>query len=95
MLAAVARAGLELDDIDLILPHNVNTVSWKRLCQAMGVPVARVLLDNVPVTGHSFCADAFINYRTAAERGRLHPGRKYLIAAVGSGATFSAMVFEH
>jgi 3-oxoacyl-[acyl-carrier-protein] synthase III len=95
MLAAVAQAGLRIDEISLILPHNVNVVSWQRLCRRIGFPVDRALLDNVPVTGHAFCADLFINYTTAAERGLLRPGDRYLIAAAGLGATFSAMVFEH
>jgi 3-oxoacyl-[acyl-carrier-protein] synthase-3 len=95
ILAAVDRAGLRLDEISLILPHNVNAVSWRRLCRRIGYPIERVLLDNVPVTGHSFAADAFINYRTAAERDLLCPGSPYLIAAAGLGATFSAMVFQH
>lgn len=95
LLAAVNRAGMRLADIDLVLPHNVNTVSWIRLSRALGLPVDKVLLDNVAVSGHSFCADAFINYVTALRLGRLRPGDRYLVAAVGSGATFSAMVFEH
>ena len=47
MLAAVARAGLALDDIALVLPHNVNLISWQRLCRRIGLPAARVVLDNV------------------------------------------------
>lgn len=94
---AVDRAGLGLDDIALVLPHNVNTVSWRRLARVLGVPIDRVLLDNVAVAGHVFCADAFLNYRTAVDRGLLRPGDRYLVAAAGAarGATFSAMVFEH
>jgi 3-oxoacyl-[acyl-carrier-protein] synthase-3 len=95
IMAATAQAGLRLDEISLILPHNVNVVSWHRMCRRIGFPEDRVLLDNVPVTGHAFCADLFINYRTAAERGLLRPGDHYLVAAAGAGATFSAMVFEH
>lgn len=95
ILDAVARAGLALSDIDLVLPHNVNTVSWRRLCRRLGYPAERVVLDNVAVTGHSFCADALVNYRTAVDQGRLRPGDRYLMVAVGSGATFTAMVFEH
>jgi 3-oxoacyl-[acyl-carrier-protein] synthase III len=95
--AAVSQAGCTLDDISLILPHNVNTVSWRQLCRATGFPLARVLLDNVPAAGHSFCADPFINYRTAMLRGLLRRGDRFVIAAAGagSGATYSAMVFEH
>jgi 3-oxoacyl-[acyl-carrier-protein] synthase-3 len=86
---------MTLNDISLILPHNVNTVSWRRLCRQLGYPIDRVVLDNVPLTGHSYAADGFINYRTAVDRGLLKPGDRYLVAAAGLGATFSAMVFEH
>jgi 3-oxoacyl-[acyl-carrier-protein] synthase-3 len=95
--AAAAGAGLRLDDVSLILPHNVNLVSWRRVCRKLNFPLAKVLLDNVPSVGHGFCADAFINYRTAAARGLLRAGDRYVIAAAGAalGATFSAMVFQH
>ncbi|WP_432840565.1 3-oxoacyl-[acyl-carrier-protein] synthase III C-terminal domain-containing protein [Dactylosporangium sp. CA-092794] len=95
--AAVAEAGLALADIAVILPHNVNTVAWKRTCTRIGFPLDRVLLDHVADYGHVFCADAFINHRTAVERGLLRPGDRYVVAAAGAGrgATFSAMVFEH
>jgi 3-oxoacyl-[acyl-carrier-protein] synthase-3 len=95
MSTAADQAGVTMGDLTLILPHNVNTLSWQRLCRRIGFPVSRVLLDNVPVTGHAFCADLFINYVTAVERGLLRPGDRYLIAAAGFGATFSAMVVEH
>ena len=93
--AAVGKAGLTLSDISLILPHNVNVASWRRLGRATGFPPDRILLDNVPVTGHAFGADAFINYQTALQRGLLRRGEAYLLAAAGLGATYSAMVFEH
>ncbi|MDQ2586709.1 3-oxoacyl-[acyl-carrier-protein] synthase III C-terminal domain-containing protein [Saccharothrix yanglingensis] len=94
---AVAEAGLALDDLDLVLPHNVNVVTWQRLCLLLDFPVRRVLLSNVAENGHLFCADAFVNYRTARERGLLREGGHYLVATVGAGAgaTFSAMVFQH
>jgi 3-oxoacyl-[acyl-carrier-protein] synthase-3 len=97
LLAAVDQAGLKLSEIDVVLPHNVNTLVWRRLCRRIGFPVERVVLDNVPKVGHTFCADAFVNYQTARERGLLRPGSRYVAAVGGAGlgATFSAMVFEH
>ena len=95
LLAAVEQAGLRLAEISLILPHNVNGVSWRRVCRRIGFPIERVVLENMPHTGHCFAADTFINYRTAADRGLLHPGEHYLMAAAGLGAIFSAMVFTH
>ncbi|MPZ82079.1 MAG: 3-oxoacyl-ACP synthase [Actinophytocola sp.] len=95
ILAAVKRADLTLDEIGLILPHNVNVVSWRRICHRLGIPVDRVLLDNVALVGHTPSADTFINYATAREQRRLEPGGRYLVAAAGFGAVFSAMIFEH
>ncbi|MGH3277375.1 MAG: 3-oxoacyl-[acyl-carrier-protein] synthase III C-terminal domain-containing protein, partial [Streptosporangiaceae bacterium] len=94
---ALAQAGLTLRDIRIILPHNVNVVTWQRMCLLLKFPLDRVLLDNIPAGGHVFCADLFANYQTACERGLLRPGDRYLAAAVGAGggATFAAMVFEH
>ncbi|MEE3918898.1 3-oxoacyl-[acyl-carrier-protein] synthase III C-terminal domain-containing protein [Micromonospora sp. BRA006-A] len=95
ILAAVARAGITVADLDVVLPHNVNRVSWVRVARKVGIPVERLFLDNMPVTGHCFCADSFLNYVAARELGRLRPGDRYLMAAVGLGSTFAAAVFEH
>lgn len=94
---ALEQSGLALADLALILPHNVNLVTWQRMCRLIGFPPERVLLDNIAGNGHVFCADAFLNYRTARERGLLAGGDRYLVATVGAGhgATFAAMVFQH
>jgi 3-oxoacyl-[acyl-carrier-protein] synthase-3 len=95
ILAAVERAGITMADVRVILPHNVNLLSWKRMSKRLSFPVDRIVLDNVAVTGHNFSADAFINYDTAIRRGLLDAGEPYLLAAAGLGATFSAMVLQH
>ena len=97
MRRALDEAGLALGDIRVVLPHNVNMVTWQRMCTLLKFPADRVVLDNIAATGHVFCADVFVNYKTACERGLLQPGDRYLAAAVGAGggATFAAMVFEH
>lgn len=95
--AALDRAGLAVGELALVLPHNVNVALWQRVCRRLGLPPDRVLLENIPLAGHTFCADAFLNYRTARERGLLRRGDHYLVTAAGSarGTTFSAMVFRH
>jgi len=93
--AATARAGLRPDELRLILPHNINVRSWRKVCRRLDLPPEMVLLDNVPLIGHTFAADSFLNYRTAVDDGLLAPGDHYLIASAGYGAIFSAMVLEH
>ncbi|MEU8180117.1 3-oxoacyl-[acyl-carrier-protein] synthase III C-terminal domain-containing protein [Micromonospora sp. NPDC049044] len=93
--AALDDAAVTVDDIALLLPHNVNRVAWIGLAAGLGLPLERVFLDNVPRTGHCFGADPFLNHWTVAAQGLLRPGDKYVMTSVGLGATFSAMVFEH
>ncbi|MFG1810075.1 3-oxoacyl-[acyl-carrier-protein] synthase III C-terminal domain-containing protein [Streptomyces sp. NPDC049040] len=95
--AAADRAGLAMKEVGTILPHNVNRVAWHQVCRTLDYPRERVVLDNVAGTGHVFCADGFINYRTARARGLLRQGEPYVMAAAGAGrgATFSALVFAH
>ncbi|GHJ48864.1 3-oxoacyl-ACP synthase [Catellatospora sp. TT07R-123] len=92
---AAAAAGLTLADLRLVLPHNVNRISWTRLGRLLDLPLDRLMLDNIARTGHCFCADPFINYVRALELGLLRPGDHYLMASVGLGATFSAMLLRH
>jgi 3-oxoacyl-[acyl-carrier-protein] synthase III len=93
--AALAEAGLRAEDLTLVLPHNVNRVSWIRAGETLGVQRSKIFLGNVASTGHCFCADPFLNYRTVTGLGLLNPGDYYLMVSVGLGSTFSAMAFQH
>ncbi len=94
--AALDRAALPLTAVSALLPHNVNAPIWRQVCRILDFPLERVVLDNLASYGHVFCADAFINYRTAVQRELLRPGDHYVMAAgAGRGAAFAAMVFEH
>jgi 3-oxoacyl-[acyl-carrier-protein] synthase-3 len=92
---AAERAGLGVNELRLILPHNVNVRSWRKVARQLGLPPTAVLLDNVPLIGHTFAADPFLNYRTAVDSGMLRAGDRYLMASAAYGAIFSAMVLEH
>ncbi|MEU6990917.1 3-oxoacyl-[acyl-carrier-protein] synthase III C-terminal domain-containing protein [Streptomyces sp. NPDC046465] len=94
--SAVARAGLTVGDIDLILPHNVNRLSWMPVLKELGMRgTDRLFTENIAEIGHCFGADPFLNHLSARAAGRLIPGSRYVMTAVGLGATFSAMAFEH
>jgi 3-oxoacyl-[acyl-carrier-protein] synthase III len=92
---AVRQANLGWDDIQLVLPHNVNRVSWVQVAKLLGLPLDRIYLDLVPAYGHCFAADPFLNYLKARDAGRLASGRPYLMVAAGLGAVASAMVLCH
>ncbi|MEU0128137.1 MULTISPECIES: ketoacyl-ACP synthase III family protein [unclassified Streptomyces] len=92
MLDAIDAAGLGLDEIDLVLPHNVNRYSWTTTARRLGLPLDRIYLENVPKTGHCFCADPFMNLSTARAEGVVRPGANVLMVSAGQGGTFAAAV---
>ncbi|EHN75367.1 3-oxoacyl-ACP synthase III family protein [Streptomyces coelicoflavus] len=92
---AAREAGLALDDIDLVIPHNVNMLAWRNTIGELGIPTDRVFLENIPRYSHCFAADPFVNYATLRDTGRLVTGRHYLMAGVGAGATFTALALTH
>ncbi|MEU2428951.1 3-oxoacyl-[acyl-carrier-protein] synthase III C-terminal domain-containing protein [Streptomyces sp. NPDC007861] len=92
---AVEEAGVTLDGIDLVIPHNVNKLAWRQTIKELGVAPEKVFLDNIPRYSHTFASDVFVNYTTLRDDGRLVDGAHYLLVSVGLGATFGAMVITH
>jgi 3-oxoacyl-[acyl-carrier-protein] synthase-3 len=95
ILAAVAAAGLGFDDIDKVVPHNVNMLAWRQTIKELDSVPAKFFLDNIPRLSHSYTSDVFVNYTTMRDAGLLVDGGRYVLAAVGLGATFGAMVITH
>nr|WP_042193693.1 ketoacyl-ACP synthase III family protein [Kibdelosporangium sp. MJ126-NF4]CEL20852.1 3-oxoacyl-[acyl-carrier-protein] synthase, KASIII [Kibdelosporangium sp. MJ126-NF4]CTQ98343.1 3-oxoacyl-[acyl-carrier-protein] synthase, KASIII (EC 2.3.1.41) [Kibdelosporangium sp. MJ126-NF4] len=95
VLSAVSSAGLTLADIALVVPHNVNLSSWRRVIELLGVGTDDVFLDNIAEYSHCFCSDPFLNYTHLRDQGRLERGGHYVLTAVGLGATYAAMVLRH
>lgn len=92
---AVAAAGMAFSDIALVIPHNVNTVSWRQTIKEMGADPGRFFLENIPRHSHCYSSDVFLNYTTLRDAGRLADGAHYALVSVGLGATFGAMVITH
>jgi 3-oxoacyl-[acyl-carrier-protein] synthase III len=94
MREAADAAGCDPADISLVLPHNVNRLSWGRISRKAGIPAARVYLDNLPKFGHCYSSDPFINLMTARSSGLVKPGELVMLATAGMGAAFAATVLE-
>jgi 3-oxoacyl-[acyl-carrier-protein] synthase III len=95
MRRALAESGLTWDDIKLVLPHNVNLFSWKRVAAHAGIPIGLIYLEQVPETAHCFGADIFLNFDAAQRQGRFAAGDKLMLVTVGLGALFAAAVIEY
>jgi 3-oxoacyl-[acyl-carrier-protein] synthase-3 len=92
-VAAVERAGLALDDIDLFVYHQANGRILKSVAEKLDLPVERVA-DYVGETGNTSAASVPLTLSLLREDGRMRPGQKLLLGAVGAGFTWGAGVVE-
>lgn len=92
--AALADAGLRQEQADLLLPHQNNELFWNAFCTATGYPRDRVHLDLLGELGHNYGNDALIALDHADRTGRLRPGQRCVLTAIGQGAYFHALVLQ-
>nr|WP_316654785.1 3-oxoacyl-[acyl-carrier-protein] synthase III C-terminal domain-containing protein [uncultured Gellertiella sp.] len=85
--AALNQFSLSANDLDLILPHNVNTISWVALARRLGFPLGKLFLQNIGTYGHCFGVDPFINAVDAIACNKATPGSLALMVSVGMGLT--------
>jgi len=92
-MQAVARAGLELQDIDLFVYHQANARITKSLGERLGLAPERVV-DCIESLGNASAATLPVALTVAEQDGRLRPGAKVLLGAFGAGFTWGGGVIE-
>jgi 3-oxoacyl-[acyl-carrier-protein] synthase-3 len=90
---AVAAAGLELEDIDLFVYHQANSRILKAVGERLDLDPAKVA-DYISQLGNTSAASIPLTLSLSREDGRLRPGHKVLVAAIGAGFTWGAGVME-
>lgn len=90
----LSKSKYELDDIKLLVPHNVSKRSWQILSDLIGFPIEKVYLGNIAAIGHSIAADNFINLSDAGSNDLMKPGDPILLYTFGLGAHWACMVLE-
>lgn len=90
---ALDRAGLRVQDIDLFLTHQGNGPLIHMAAQAMGF-APEVVVDEVAHHGNTAGASVAIVLDEIIRSGRVKPGSKVLLNAVGAGITFAAAVHQ-
>jgi 3-oxoacyl-[acyl-carrier-protein] synthase III len=91
----LAKAGLTIDDIALVIPHNVSARSWEILGKLIGCPRDRIYMDNIRCAGHTIASDNLLNLQRAMDEGRIEKGDKLLFFTFGYGLNWACMVLEH
>jgi 3-oxoacyl-[acyl-carrier-protein] synthase-3 len=89
----VAEAGLELGDVELFVYHQANGRIVSAVAQALGLADERVV-DCIERLGNTSAASIPLALEHALAGGRLRDGDRVLLAAIGAGFTWGAMLVE-
>jgi 3-oxoacyl-[acyl-carrier-protein] synthase III len=90
---ALREAGLGLDDIAIMIPHQANVRIIEGVAKRLRFPMEKVFV-NIQRYGNTSAASVPIAISEAAATGRLHRGDKVLLVAFGGGFTWGASVLE-
>lgn len=89
----VQKAGLSLDDIDLVVPHQANTRIIDTAAKRLKMPREKFFM-NVDATGNTSAASIPLALCAAVEEGRLKPGANVVFVGFGGGLTWGASLVK-
>jgi 3-oxoacyl-[acyl-carrier-protein] synthase-3 len=91
--AVCAEAGLTLDSIDWLIPHQANLRIINFLGRKLGVPAERVVVT-VDRHANTSAASVPLAVDTARRDGRVKPGQRVLLQGVGGGFTWGSVLLR-
>ena len=86
---AVTDAGLTLDDVDMLIPHQANVRIIDATARRMNLPAEKVYV-NIASYGNTSAATIPIALAEALEEERIAPGDHIVMVAFGGGLTWGA-----
>jgi 3-oxoacyl-[acyl-carrier-protein] synthase-3 len=89
----IAAAGLELEDIDLFVYHQANARIIRAVGERLDLDPSKVA-DYIGQLGNTSAASVPLTLSLSREDGRLRPGMKVLLGAIGAGFTWGTGVME-
>jgi len=87
------KAGLTIDDIDLVIPHQANQRITDAVASRLGVPEEKVY-SNIAEHGNTSSASIPIAMDECIESGRIKEGDTVLLTAFGGGVTWGSTILK-
>ncbi|MCA1597117.1 MAG: ketoacyl-ACP synthase III [Chloroflexi bacterium] len=91
--AALQRADLSVEDVDVFVPHQANTRILDSAAKRLGIDPEKVF-SNVNRYGNTSAASIGIALLEAYETGRLKPGAAVLLVGFGAGLSWASAVLR-
>ena len=89
----LAQCGLEVADIDWLIPHQANVRILEATAKKLGVDLAKLIVT-VDRHGNTSAASVPLALDLAIRDGRIKPGHKVMLQGVGGGFTWGAALVE-
>ena len=90
---AVEQAGLHLDDVELVVPHQANLRIIEAAARGLRLPLSRFMI-NIERYGNTSTASIPMAVAEAVEAGRVHPGDHLVLVGFGAGLTWGALTLQ-
>ncbi|MEL7258948.1 MAG: beta-ketoacyl-ACP synthase III [Pseudomonadota bacterium] len=91
--AALAKAGLEDDDLDWIVPHQANIRIIQGTAKKMGIPMERVIVT-VQDHGNTSAASIPLAMAVGVAEGKIKKGDLLVSEAIGGGLAWGSVVLR-
>lgn len=91
--AVLEKAGIGIDDIDIVIPHQANHRIIQSSMRQLGLPDEKVFI-NLQNYGNTSTASIPIALCEAIEQGRLKPNDKVVLVGFGAGLTWAATAIQ-
>jgi 3-oxoacyl-[acyl-carrier-protein] synthase III len=85
----VAAAGMQLSDIDWLIPHQANVRILEATARKLGLPLERLVVT-VDHHGNTSAASVPLALDEYVRAGKIRPGQRVLLQGVGGGFTWGA-----
>jgi len=89
--SALKRSGLTMDDVALIVPHQVNIRILQAAAERLGVGMDKIY-TNIDRYGNTSAASVPIALDEAVRKGRIQRGDIVVFVAFGGGLSWSSAV---
>jgi len=90
-IKAADKAGLRIEDIDLLIPHQANVRIIQSIAEHLSLPMEKVVM-NMDKYGNTSSASIPLALEEAWQEGRVKDGTKVLFVGLGGGFTVGSVV---
>ena len=90
---AIEQAGLQLGDIDILIPHQANIRIIDATARRLGIDGSKVY-SNIHAYGNTSAATIPVALTEAIEQGRIKPGANVAFTAFGGGLSWGSAIFR-